>query len=78
MNRFFDNPLNRELGLVAVTSQPMYGEIEQPGEFWDFGDLSMNIVHAPPAIGQHSDEIMREIGYSDSEIAAFREAKIIG
>lgn len=78
MNRFFDNPLNRELGLVAVTSQPMYGEIEQPGEFWDFGDLSMNIVHAPPAIGQHSDEIMREIGYSDAEIAAFREAKIIG
>jgi hypothetical protein len=78
MNRFFDDPLNRELGLVSVTSQPIYGEVEQPGEFWDFGDLAMNIVRAAPAIGQHSDEIMREMGYTDTEIAAFREAKIIG
>ncbi|NBU84937.1 MAG: hypothetical protein EBS21_10195, partial [Sphingomonadaceae bacterium] len=78
MNRFFDNPLNRELGLVSVTTQQVYGEIEQPGEFWDFGDLSMNIVRACPDIGEHSDEIMREMGYSDAEIAAFREAKVIG
>lgn len=78
MNRFYDNPLNRELGLVAVVNQPLYGAIEQPGAFWHFGDLSMNIVRACPTIGQHTDEIMREIGYSDAEIAAYRDAKIIG
>lgn len=78
MNRFYDNPLNRELGLVAVVRQPLYGEIEQPGEMWNFGDVQMNITRACPTIGQHTDEIMRAMGYLDSEIAAFREAKIVG
>jgi crotonobetainyl-CoA:carnitine CoA-transferase CaiB-like acyl-CoA transferase len=78
MNRFFDDPLNRELGLVSVVEQSLYGEIEQPGEFWDFGDTPMHIVRACPTIGQHTDEIMREMGFSDTEIAQYREQKIIG
>ncbi len=77
MNRFLDNPLNRELGLVSVVTQPLYGEIEQPGEMWNFGDTPMNITRACPTIGQHTDEIMLEMGFSTSEIANFREAKII-
>lgn len=78
MNRFFDDPKNRELGLISVVKQPLYGDIEQPGEFWDFGDLDMNIVRACPTIGQHTDEIMHEMGFSDEEIAGYRAAKIIG
>lgn len=78
MNRFYDNPLNRDLGLVAVVKQPLYGDIEQPGEMWNFGDVQMNITRACPTIGQHTDEIMREMGYTDGEIATFREAKLIG
>ena len=77
MNRFFDDPLNRELGLVSVVEQPLYGEIEQPGEFWDFGDTPMHIVRACPTIGQHTDEIKRAIGFTAAEIAQFREQKII-
>ncbi len=78
MNRFFDDPLNRELGLVSAVEQPLYGTIEQPGEFWEFGETPMHIVRACPMIGEHTDEIMREMGYSDDEIAHYREQKIIG
>jgi len=78
MNRFFDNPLNRELGLVSVVQQSLYGDVEQPGEFWDFGETDMHIVRAAPTIGQHTDEIMREMGFSDAEIADYRAQKIIG
>jgi crotonobetainyl-CoA:carnitine CoA-transferase CaiB-like acyl-CoA transferase len=78
MNRFFDNPLNCELGLVSVVQQSLYGDVEQPGEFWDFGETRMHIVRAAPTIGQHTDEIMREMGFSDAEIADFRAQKIIG
>ena len=77
MNRFFDDPRNRELGLVSVVEQPLYGSIEQPGEFWDFGDTPMHIVRACPTIGQHTDEIMREMGYSEVEIADYRAQNII-
>ncbi|MBS3961849.1 MAG: CoA transferase [Sandarakinorhabdus sp.] len=77
MNRFFDDPANRANGLVSALPQPLYGIVEQPGAFWHFGDTPMKIDRCCPTIGQHTDEIMREVGYSDSEIAAFREQKII-
>ena len=78
MNRFFDDPLNRELGLVSALPQPLYGSIEQPGEMWDFGETNMDVTRACPTIGQHSDEIMLEMGFSDAEIAGFRERGVIG
>lgn len=77
LNRFFDDPVNRELGLVSALPQPLYGIVEQPGEFWDFGDTPMDIRRACPTIGQHTDEIMRELGFSDTEIAEFRDQKVI-
>ena len=78
MHRFFDDPLNHDLNLVSVLPQPLYGTVEQPGAFWSFGDTPIVFKRCCPAVGEHGDEIMREIGYSDAEIAAFREAKIIG
>ncbi|MBW8297054.1 CoA transferase [Sphingopyxis sp.] len=77
MHRFFDDPQNRELNLVSALPQPLYGLVEQPGAFWNFGDVPIVFKRCAPAVGEHSDEILREIGYSDSEIAGFREAKII-
>src|SRR3977135_4113864 len=32
----------------------------------------------PPAVGQHSDEILRELAYSDADIAALRKAGALG
>src|SRR5690606_42022022 len=73
-----DDPLNRELNLVSVLPQPLYGIVEQPGAFWNFGDIPVIFKRCCPDIGEHSDEIMRDIGYSDDEIAAYREQKVIG
>ena len=35
-----------------------------------------SIERAPPLIGEHTEEILREAGYTDSEIAVFREEGI--
>ncbi|MBQ0772724.1 MAG: CoA transferase [Sphingomonadales bacterium] len=78
MHRFFDNPLNRELGLISVLPQPVYGMVEQLGAFWYFGDTPIIFKRCCPDIGEHSVEILQEIGYSDAEIAEFREQKIVG
>lgn len=78
MHRFFDDPLNRELNLVSVLPQPLFGMVEQPGALWYFGDVPITFKRCCPTIGEHSDEILREIGYSDDEIAAFRAQGLVG
>ena len=78
LNRFFDNPLHRDLNLVSVLESPTYGTVEQPGAFWCFGDMPVRFKQAAPDIGQHTDEIMREIGFDDEAIARFRANKVIG
>jgi formyl-CoA transferase len=30
-----------------------------------------------PALGQHTDEVLRELGYDDARIAALRAARVI-
>ncbi|WP_242124096.1 CoA transferase [Sphingobium sp. Sx8-8] len=77
MNRFFDDPVNRRLGLVSELEQPLYGMVEQPGLFWDFGDTPLHLRRCCPDLGQHSDEILLGIGYSAEDIAAFRHQKLI-
>ena len=77
-DQFFANPLHRELNLISVLEQPLYGTVEQFGAFWCFGDVPIIFKQAAPAIGQHTDEIMRQLGFSDAEIADYRERKIIG
>lgn len=77
MNRFFDEPLHRELNLISALPQPLFGMVEQPGALWDFGEVPIIFKRCCPTIGEHSDEILREIGYSDAEISAFRDQAII-
>jgi len=31
----------------------------------------------PPALGEHSEAVLRDVGYRDDEIAALRAARII-
>jgi crotonobetainyl-CoA:carnitine CoA-transferase CaiB-like acyl-CoA transferase len=35
------------------------------------------VDRAPPRFGQHNDEVLGELGYSQSDISGFRSAKVI-
>lgn len=42
-----------------------------------FGNIEVNIDKDAPTIGQHNDEVLKEIGYSDEEIKEFYEKNIL-
>ena len=65
---FFDSAQNQAAGLVASYPHPVYGTFEQPGALWAFGDLDVRLDRAPPTVGQHSVEILEEVGFDRAEI----------
>jgi hypothetical protein len=65
---FFDDAANRAAGLVASYPHVEWGQFEQPGALWDFGDLEVRLDKAPPALGQHTVEVLEEVGVSREAI----------
>jgi crotonobetainyl-CoA:carnitine CoA-transferase CaiB-like acyl-CoA transferase len=65
---FFGSAENLAAGLVARYPHPVYGMVEQPGAFWAFGDLGVRLDKAPPALGEHTVEILEEVGFSRDDV----------
>jgi crotonobetainyl-CoA:carnitine CoA-transferase CaiB-like acyl-CoA transferase len=73
-NDFFDSPQNRAIGLRACYTHGVYGQFEQPGAFWGFGDLAVKLDRPPPMLGEHTREILTALGYGLDEPAAIGRA----
>ena len=73
---FFDDPANQAAGLVATYPQAEWGRFEQPGALWYFGDLGVRLEHAPPALGEHTVEVLTEVGCSSEEIGRLLAAGV--
>ena len=59
---FLDDPLARRLGLIASYPHAEWGRLEQVGALWDLGDLGVTLDRAAPALGQHTVDVLTEVG----------------
>jgi crotonobetainyl-CoA:carnitine CoA-transferase CaiB-like acyl-CoA transferase len=69
MDAFFDDPATWDAGLAAAYPHATLGRVEQVGSLWTLGDMEARLDRASPEVGQHSEEILAELGYSASAIA---------
>src|SRR5438477_3179397 len=67
---FFSSVDNDAAGLIARYEHVDYGHVEQPGAFWDFGDLTVKLDRAPPGLGEHTVEVLTEVGLERDAIDA--------
>lgn len=76
-NETFKHPHVIHRNIVKDVEYPEVGRIRQIGSPIKSSAFSLEIRRPPPSWGEHTIEVLKEIGYSADEIKRFKDANII-
>jgi crotonobetainyl-CoA:carnitine CoA-transferase CaiB-like acyl-CoA transferase len=77
MDEVFADPQVQHLGMAAPVQHGTLGGIAVVNQPVKLSRTPSRIAHPTPEKGEHTDEVLREYGYDDKSIAAFRARKIV-
>jgi len=73
----FEDPQIKHRELVKTVEHPLSGSMSLVGNPLNFSETPVEYKRAPPLLGQHTDEILREVlGMDAPEIARLSEQKV--
>lgn len=64
--------------IIQDYESPQFGSLKAVARAVRFDGHVSPVVAAPPGLGEHTRAVLREIGYADAEIDAFRDASAVG
>jgi len=64
--------------MILESEHPTAGRLKQIGSVHKLSDSPVEVRNWATGFGQHTNEILREMGYSDSRISELREAGAVG
>jgi crotonobetainyl-CoA:carnitine CoA-transferase CaiB-like acyl-CoA transferase len=77
MDEVFADPQVKHLGAAAEVNHPRLGRLRILNQAVKLSRTPATLKTATPEIGQHTDEILRELEYSDTQIAELRKQGVV-
>ena len=73
MNEVFADPQVKHLGMAAPIKHPQLGDTAMVAQPFRMSKHPFRIRVAPPEVGQHTDEVLKELGYTPKQIGELRK-----
>jgi crotonobetainyl-CoA:carnitine CoA-transferase CaiB-like acyl-CoA transferase len=73
----FTDPQVLHRGMVVEREHPRAGKVRQVGTAIKLSGTPGTVRRLAPYRGEHTDEVLRGLGYADAEIAALRRASVV-
>lgn len=75
--RLFDDARLRELGLTTTQRHPLIGRVDTYGDVVRFDGSPTRPAREAPLVGQHTRELLAELGLSDAEVEGLLAEKVV-
>ncbi|HKS88070.1 MAG TPA: CoA transferase [Stellaceae bacterium] len=77
IDQVFADPQVRHLGIAQAVEHPALGRLELVGQAVKLSRTPSRLATASPEPGEHSDAILKELGYGDADIAELRQRNVV-
>jgi crotonobetainyl-CoA:carnitine CoA-transferase CaiB-like acyl-CoA transferase len=77
MEELFSDPVFRERGFFVEVERPYLGRVTMPGRPFLMSESPWRLRRPAPLLGEHTEEVLREIGYGPERIEALRRAGVV-
>ena len=72
-----DDPQTLAREMIVTADHPLAGTIKMIGTPFKMSGTPTSVRRPPPTLGQHNEEVLRELGYDEAEIDELRRESVI-
>jgi len=77
IDQVFDDPQVKHIGAAITVKSAKLGEIRIVNQAVTLSRTPARMAVAPPEVGEHTEEILKDLGYDKAAIAVLRQKKVV-